>query len=49
MISCRRHYLGRDSFRFISRKNDHGGTGVLLHNYQSDYRVQRAKVGEGGY
>ena len=47
MISCRRHYVGRDSFRFISRKNDHGG--VLLHNYQSDYRVQRAKVGEGGY
>ena len=36
-------YIGRDSFRFISRKNDHGG--VLLHNYDSGYNAQR--VGRG--
>ena len=45
VISCRRHYLGRDSFRFISRRKDHGG--VLLHNYHSGYRVERAGEGEG--
>ena len=46
MISCRRHYFGRESFGFISRKNDHGG--VLLHNYHSGDRVQRAREGKWG-
>ena len=36
MTSCRRHYLKRDSFRFISRKNYRGG--VLLRN---DHSVTR--------
>ena len=29
-----------------ARKNDHGG--ILLQNYHSGYRLQKARVGAGG-